>query len=341
MSRRNGFTLVELLVVIGIIALLIGILLPALNRARENANKVKCAANLRSIGQGVATWLAQNKDVFPATYRYNSSNGDPSQRLEDEAAGPAFGYTHWSFYIYGTGRSPSNAFVCPSLGNEGGLPATNPDPKDIIPGQVRVANAGVVDRQVRRIAYAPNEAIMGRNKFHAGVGDSTGTGSTPLRRSRLVKAGQVKQSANTILMTEYGENMALHMRAASDTGNGDGIVRSHRPVSGFTGNAGATFDLNQVAIDPMANNQGRAAFRRVRPAAVRDVIPPGSPLNTALDLVGRNHPVGKNKWHTNFLYVDGHVESKTVLDTLQPSFQWGVDVYSVESSTVDTGLPYP
>lgn len=63
--RKYGFTLVELLVVIGIIAVLVSILLPAITKAKEAANRTKCLANLRSIGQMLAVYAVANKDQVP------------------------------------------------------------------------------------------------------------------------------------------------------------------------------------------------------------------------------------------------------------------------------------
>jgi prepilin-type N-terminal cleavage/methylation domain-containing protein/prepilin-type processing-associated H-X9-DG protein len=64
-KRRCGFTLVELLVVVGIIALLMSILLPALNKARENARQVKCANNMRQIWMACLMYANENKDKLP------------------------------------------------------------------------------------------------------------------------------------------------------------------------------------------------------------------------------------------------------------------------------------
>src|SRR5687767_365774 len=71
-QRRGGFTLVELLVVIGIIAVLISMLLPALNRSREQARRVSCAANLKQIGAAFHMYAGENKGKLPQHFTEGS-----------------------------------------------------------------------------------------------------------------------------------------------------------------------------------------------------------------------------------------------------------------------------
>jgi prepilin-type N-terminal cleavage/methylation domain-containing protein/prepilin-type processing-associated H-X9-DG protein len=113
--RQGGFTLVELLVVIGIIALLVSILLPTLNSARDSAQSVKCLSNLRQLGQATIGYTADNDLALPPGF---ISNG-----YSNAAFGHNRAATSWPVELddyLGTtdddsgGQAISQVFECPS-----------------------------------------------------------------------------------------------------------------------------------------------------------------------------------------------------------------------------------
>jgi prepilin-type N-terminal cleavage/methylation domain-containing protein/prepilin-type processing-associated H-X9-DG protein len=325
--RGGGFTLIELLVVIAIIALLIGILLPALGSARDTARTIKCAANARSVVQGVITYNSNNRDFYPPHYVYAASQSGLDWNLADQQTtnpNPANGYVHWTASLFGDGGGvPEEAFSCPSI-LRGGAPKSNPGPRqtDWEPGQINDQGSTSPssfpdDRQARRTAYTGNAAIFPRNKFASSDGQ---------RRNQLVKDAQVDFASNTILVTEFyfnGDWSALT--------TGEGVIKSHRPVTPFIGRSTGS----DVYAEPDGSGQRpRFAYPDAETQILgegsipRGVIETGS--ETTLNAVGRHHKGQRDKkgGGANFAFVDGHVEQSTVAQTVRDR-RWGSRFWSI------------
>jgi prepilin-type N-terminal cleavage/methylation domain-containing protein/prepilin-type processing-associated H-X9-DG protein len=344
----NGFTLVELLVVIGIIAILIGVLLPALQRARSSANALKCASNLRAIGQGLAQYVADYKGTYPASYTYYGMtiNGNielpPAATLYANGGTGLGGYIHWSSFLFsnkdktGSVQTYSDTtgweiFQCPELTN-GGLPPTDTYGGNLDSG-IQSQTTGMIDFQAPRLAYTANEAIMPRNKFVVNFNNN------PLRVYRFVRAAQVRHSSSTILVTEWSYNTKV-VYGDSDTGSGQ-VCKSHRPVNAwFATQGGGTVDMDTL-VDASGTLAGAA--RKQNEGDILHFVDANTitASSSRLDWVGRNHGSAKKDnagWdmrNTNFLYCDGHVETKNIRDTLPTvnntarTFEWGEQFYSL------------
>jgi prepilin-type N-terminal cleavage/methylation domain-containing protein/prepilin-type processing-associated H-X9-DG protein len=182
-AARRGFTLVELLVVIGIIALLISILLPSLSRARESANSVVCASNMRQLGIAMQFYLVETGLYVPAA---SPQAADVLQRswlplLTMNAFSDQFDWENqWNANV---SNRQSTILVCPSdptAENEVRRGSNNVEPE---------FKGDRITKQGSGVSYLANGKVL-RVRGHAGL------------NQKPLKAGSLSGASETAMFFE-------------------------------------------------------------------------------------------------------------------------------------------
>ena len=173
---RPAFTLLELLVVIGIIALLIALLMPAFNRVREQGRQVTCLSKMRSITQAILAYTMANENVFPTCAAGNGGVGgnssDPADWIYWQTPRcPNSNLAYGAIVKYMGTNVPASNFICPS---------------DAIPAHRLIAPY----LEAYRYSYTVNFNICGGGYNTAGTGPKYSCLVTYVSMNRILNPSQ-------------------------------------------------------------------------------------------------------------------------------------------------------
>lgn len=349
---HKAFTLIELLVVISIIALLIGILLPALGKARGSAQASVCLGNQRQNGVAMNTYLSDNKYNFPSAYWYRNGNNDTDGYIQWSGLLIQAGYINdggfgeyattagsvannlnpsgfpWyksdKITSMGNNAGAGKSFVCPSQVNGGWLPTNWTTSRfgaagitDAY-GNSQITSKNVEDLQALRLSYTPNSLLMPRLRA-ADQYKPNGNGNI-----RLVRLDLVDQPANMIMLAEYTDNAKTLFDSSNNSG---AAVKSHRPTNAIA--------LSADLATPFVGESVASATTTGYFAMTPDVF-----KTQRADSISQGHNSGRTHLNyinpeqhngaSNYTFADGHGAVHTIEQTLnQDDWKWGRKVWSI------------
>ena len=294
--NQTAFTLVELLVVIGIIALLISILLPSLNRAREAAKAVKCAANLHVAAQAMQLYLQDNKGMLPIGYWDGTCDPKSGATLAGNALTRK---TNWALLLLNSlnRKIPTNAY---EVGQQAGS------------GGVYTAIQSLQCPSVPNDGISKTNQVMVHLTAHPRIFANLGTGNTvdPATGKlwTTIRASRIKRSSE--IATLFDGSLVIDPQgfyyAAYDVPVAQGLDNGKLKYGDSTGTTFLTDNMSLASYNPPKNTDpvSMTGFYGNVAAANTDDANSSAPLNANNIRFRHNGNVS-----TNVMMFDGHVQT--------------------------------
>jgi prepilin-type N-terminal cleavage/methylation domain-containing protein/prepilin-type processing-associated H-X9-DG protein len=251
--RISGFTLVELLVVIGIIAVLIAILLPALNKARAQARATQCLSNMRQVGIGLQAYVVESMQVLPPHVPSPDPNffggvadyGNQNVvQTNPNVLGLLLPYLHFN----------RGVMLCPEALPYYGTNAFNPT---VDSDTNYMVNGVVVGQRITRIPHSSEVVLLQEDKFHFNTSFTRPFRNTPTPNATYLYwhiyfntqgigheyGANHNRGGNYLFIDGHAERRALSMIHASDfaltggpgvTGKGTDVAVDNESLNGLS-----------------------------------------------------------------------------------------------------------